>query len=280
MNTDNRYTRLEPFHLKDNDRAEIKEVYTPDQTRDWTKLNYTYSDLAEAAAGATNKDWTLNEEVYKANLRNRMIDLYDSCAHIFQSVVSHPPANVPKKLQRLHRDLTSYSDNKWLDYIVNIVYDRYALNGSPYSIEFYLGASETADNMRAHPVNYVGHVYTFSNSKGETCGNCKSQQIAGVLSRAQVPLTLHLLHHFNDSVDEHNLTGFTQDAIHEYLQKHLHWRFVALGGQEIPAEQFPKTYITVLGGKAELNEANSAIYHSHEPLPLITHGKPGGLKVA
>lgn len=285
MNIDNHFTRLEPFHLKDNDQAKVKEVYTPEQTRDWTKLNYTYSDLADAAVENTNPDGTLNEGNYKAALLKRMNGLYASSATLVKSLVRSPPSNAPEKLQRLHQDLASFGENKWPDYIINVVYDRYALNGSAYSIEFYLGASETVDKVRARPGNFVGQVYTFSNSKSETCGNCRSQQAEGVLSRAQVPLTLHLLNHAKDSVDDHRLAAFKEGEIHEYLKDHLHWRFVLLGGEELPAERFPRTYITVLGGTAELTKSNEdgdqfAAYHGHGPLPEVTEGKPWGLKAA
>ncbi|KIW83062.1 hypothetical protein Z517_02305 [Fonsecaea pedrosoi CBS 271.37] len=92
------------------------------------------------------------------------------------------------------------------DCLINIIYDRYALGGRPYSIHFFIGDvinAEISGNVSAlEHLRHVGSVYTFGRAfgdgDGEHCEDCSQKAEARVLSTAQVPLTISLIHHAED----------------------------------------------------------------------------------
>lgn len=284
---DDRWTLLQPFHMKDNDPE--MSTYTSDECRDFTKLNYTYDDLDDAASGALKTDGSgmLDEEKYTAALRRRMNEMYPGSANVLATMKKDPVLQVPVGLMPSRDDIIGGEPTPWNDFIINVLYDRYALQGAAYSIEFYLGGPKARRKTTFHPRNFVGRVYTFSNGQGESCPNCTSQETAGILSRGQVPLTLHLLHHAIDSVDDHSLDPSADDGVEEYLKNHLQWRFVRFGGEVVSASLFSKTRVTVLRGSGELRGPDKEylrgsgdhvpVYRNYSALPHITAGKAWGV---
>ncbi|KAJ3941953.1 hypothetical protein N0V92_013830 [Colletotrichum tropicale] len=246
--SDNRQTPLQPFHLKDNDPE--KQVYTADLTRDWNKLGYSYDVLQEIAAveGVLDTDGTLKEEAFKSVLRAKLDSLYPSAS--VQGGPDKKLAPIPTQNEKMG-DIKWYSgtpeEATWNDYIINVDYDRYASGGDSYSIEFFLGGPRAADaTNNFHPLNYIGCVYTFSGGQLEKCGNCSNQAEKGVMSRGQLPLTVHILQQAADEI--HLLKTYEEDKVAKYLTEHLKWRFVLLGGKEASGTLYPKTVVTVLKG--------------------------------
>ncbi|KAI8229146.1 hypothetical protein K4K54_001758 [Colletotrichum sp. SAR 10_86] len=220
---DNRRTPLQPFHLKDNDPE--KQAYTADLTRDWNKLGYSYDVLEEIAnvEDVVDTYGTLKEEAFKSALR--------------------------AKLGSLPEEAT------WNDYIINVDYDQYASGGSSYSIEFFLGGPRAVDaTNNFHPLNYIGCVYTFSGGQRGKCGNCSNQAEKGVMSRGQLPLTVHILQQAADEI--HSLKTYEQDRVAKYLTEHLKWRFVLLGGKVVSEKRFPDTVVTVFKGTGRFKIEN------------------------
>jgi tyrosinase len=263
-------------------------------------MNYQYDDLAALAEGALLPDKTLDEEKFTHNHKASINATYPSTAHLVQSIRASPEIDAPAGLA----PVTGDKSKSWNDYIINVVYDRYALGGRSYSIQFYLGGPENANETHFQTQNYVGQVYTFGGGSASlegSCGNCKTQSDHGVLSCGQVPLTIQLLHHSLDSVGDHPLKDFTE--VEEYLALHLRWRYIGMGGMVVDAEQFPKTKVAVLRGVGKVPQAepvapahedarvyslqvNTAsgpqvamppVYSGYQALPSITEGKPGGL---
>ncbi|KAK2680272.1 Tyosinase, C-terminal [Fusarium oxysporum f. sp. vasinfectum] len=91
---------------------------------------------------------------------------------------------------------TSTENETWNDYVINVIYDRYALGGSSYSIQLWLGGDgENSDTTFRDEENLIGQVYSFAGmdpSEGG-CSNCASQKGKGVLFRAQVLLTIRIV---------------------------------------------------------------------------------------
>lgn len=86
-----------------------------------------------------------------------------------------------------------------------------------------------------------------------SCTNCKTQASKGILSCAQGPLTIQLLHHTFDGLKDHLKDDF--NYIEKYLDLHLRWKIVGIGGVEIDRddlEKFSKTEITVCEKLANL----------------------------
>ena len=95
-------------------------------------------------------------------------------------------------------DCTLPGTDDFHDYIINVVYDCYALGGLAYSILFFIGKPPENLSTYRQSDNFLGAVYTFSNPVNNAdgsvaCENCAQQSSAKVLSKAQIPITLPLL---------------------------------------------------------------------------------------
>ncbi|KIL84922.1 hypothetical protein FAVG1_11792 [Fusarium avenaceum] len=284
---------LEPFHRNDDDPE--KEVWTSQACRDWTDMNYQYDDLAELAQEIVRKRGEFDEEEYRNELHAHINNLYPATGHLIQSMMKHQ--NSPEGLQ------ASYADTEfWNDYIINVVYDRYAMDGLSYTIEFFLGGPKNENSTHFDTHNYIGHVYSFggrlSTSEG-SCSNCKRQAEEETLSCAQVPLTIHLLQHVKDNILDHSIADLSQ--VEDYLRLHLRWRVVKYGGEmmsdDVFESKFPKTRISVLrglGSNVDLETAPipdetfnpmdtkpsfSTVYSNYTFLPEVTDGKSCGLQM-
>lgn len=272
---------LEPFHRKDNDPE--KEVWTAQACRDWTELNYQYDDLAEVTERTIRKHGRFITGKFQRELRSHIDTIYPGTGHLIESMAGYStiPIGIEPRQSRT---------GSWKDYIINVVYDRYALDGLSYTIQFFIGGPPGEDTTTFEKHNYIGHVYSFggrqSTSEG-SCMNCKRQAAAQVLSRAQVPLTIHLLQHAKDNIPDHSLKDFGK--IEEYLRLHLRWRLVKYGGEVISEQGFKKNFsklqISVLRGTGRIKPGSvqsagsvSSLYSDYIPLPEITDGKPGGLQ--
>lgn len=236
---------LYPFHDQDNG-DEKKDFWTADKCRDWTVFNYQYDDLMDLSKKALNEDKTLDEKKFQCLLRGYINEIYPCTEKLIWAIDETKGINIPKNLR------PEGHNNLWHDYIINVVYDRYALGGRSYTIKFFLGGPKNEDKTRYEPQNYVGSVYTFGGgvrSSEESCSNCKSQADSAVLSCAQVPLTIQLLHHAIDGVTDHPLKDFGD--VGEYLKLHLRWKVIAFGGVELEEKDlgpFHRTKITVYRG--------------------------------
>ncbi|KAL6405092.1 tyrosinase precursor [Ilyonectria robusta] len=298
------HNNVHPFHNKtDGDPA--KDVWTAELCRNWTDLGYQYDDLMKLSQNALAPDGTLDEQKFISDLQVYINATYPSTAHLVNAIREAPKVETPEGLAPDDADEKSKS---WKDYIINVLYDRYALNGRSYTIEFYLGGPENQPKTHYEPQNLVGRIYTFGGgvrSSEAGCSNCKKQSDAGVMSCGQVPLTIELLHHALDHVHDHPIANFNE--VEDYLKLHLRWRFVQSGGAVLDASNFPNTEISVLRGvgrprqvkktaapeggvryfamEALSLEANAAaptlppVYSDYEALPEITQGKPGGAPI-
>lgn len=239
---------LYPFH--DTDDGDMYSGYwTARKCRDWTKLNYHYDDLMDLSQNALNPDKTLNEPKFQRLLQAYIHKTYPCTEYLIRDIQDNQHAHIPVGLTP---DIPDISDNSWKDYVINVRYDRYALGGQSYTIKFYLGGPTNQDITDFEPQNFVGSVYTFGGGSRKTrdsCANCKTQADAGVLSCAQVPLTIQLLHHTIECVRDHPIEKF--DNVEKYLELHLRWKFFGFGGYEVDEEDldpFHKTQVTVLRG--------------------------------
>lgn len=282
--------KLWPFHTKDNGDPN-EDVWTSDMCRDWTKLGYQYDTLLpNPHSGAISPDGTLDEEQYRVDLQTYIAATYPGTWHLVDAILDKKKENTPKGL------MLDDSDGSFRDFIINVEYDRYALNGHSYSIKFYLGGPKEKNETIFSRENMIGQVYSFSGGGRDPeanagCVNCEKQAEAKVMSRAQVPITLQLMHHVLDDQEDHPIEDFLQ--VEKYLELHLRWKYIQLGGLERPASDFPNTKISVWKGAgkpmvvpppSERNGFTSAEpvrlptqYHGYEPVHNATEDKAGGL---
>ncbi|KAJ4319923.1 hypothetical protein N0V84_006106 [Fusarium piperis] len=274
---------LLPFHNVATDKHDTG-FWTSEGVRDWTKLNYSY-DILTPAPIAILDNGSLNEEVYKAELLAKINNTYTSTGEYYRKLYEDEKIT--------NEEFFGPNNTKfhtWNDYIINVIYDRYALNGSSYVIEFWLGGrDQDRESTFQDPENLVGSIYSLagmtpsSSIKPGGCANCGSQRDNKVLSRGQVTLTIPLISQALNKDFKH-LKNVRRHHVVEYLKNHLHWRFVPIGGgPERPASDFPDTVISVLRGtgkyvgQSKTKKDLPPKYASYEIQYDPTEGKPAGL---
>lgn len=102
---------------------------------------------------------------------------------------------------------------------------RYALDGIPYTIVFYL-------HLKDGSYKCLGGVYTFSTKLSDAqdterggCDNCREQKKAGVLASAQIPLTYTLY----ERQEWHNLGKLLPvKETADIIRQHLCWKVVGV----------------------------------------------------
>ena len=250
---------LPPFHHDTQNGS-----WTSDMGRDWRLSNYQYDDLKDMPPGEPTAE-------FQALLRQHINELYPSTSSIVAST-----------------DYT-LADHTFYDYVINVVYDRYALNGRAYSILFYIGEPTKDFSASKSDPNFVGAVYTFSapfvSASGKiTCDNCGRQQAAKALSKAQIPLTLPLIRRTRLISDGYSTIPATllgplkPDKVEQVLHHGLKWYFVALGGREVELSKFPDTEVAVLQGTGKHPVADHIMprYTDYTKLTDATKNKPLG----
>ncbi|KAI1814571.1 common central domain of tyrosinase-domain-containing protein [Poronia punctata] len=224
---------LKPFHTKDKGDP-YRDYWTSTMTRDWTRCNYQYDDLVPNP-GSINPDGTLNEEQYRADVLDHIQDIYPSTKRYIQAI------RLDDKTK--YEDIFDPDTDIFEDYTLNVLYDRYALEGRSYTIEFILEGRD------------IGQVSAFAGLPPESggCPNCASQKEKKVLSRGQVPLTLTLLFLALEA-SYRRLNSLKRNEVADFLTSRLRWRFVQLGGNQKPAEDFPKTKISIWHGTEKIKD--------------------------
>ena len=253
---------LAPFHYDTG-----KNLWTPDRARDWRNLYYQYDDLQDMPDGEPTPE-------YQSHLRAYIATLYPPTSSVL--------ADLP--------GLNNEDQDTFNDYIINVVYDRLALNGTAYSIMFYLGERQQPFSASQADPNFIGSVYTFSrpfeqNDGSVTCANCKQQKESKVLSKAQVPLTLPIIRRLSNIESGHYglpvpVGRLEPDKITTILNRALKSYFVRIGGEEIdPARFADSTQITVLKGVGRHPQEGHAFpwYGKYKRLQAATERMPLGL---
>ena len=250
---------LQPFHYDTQ-----AHVWTSNMCQNWQVFRYQYDDL-QPPPTALESDGSINPEAYRTGLQERISKLYPGTSEAIRRTPGYTIAG-----------------DKFHDYIINIVYDRYALQGRAYTILFFIGdPPENVATYRTH-ANYVGSVYTFSSpivgADGAVgCDNCKKQASAGILSKAQVPLTVPLM--IQAERNPRFVSGpLEPDDVKQVLQVGLKWVFVEIGGRQRPASDFPNTKIAVYHGKGHHPREGAYLptYGGYVHMPEATEGKELG----
>ncbi|KAJ5812716.1 Di-copper centre-containing protein [Penicillium robsamsonii] len=165
-----RNNELAPFH-----RTE-KEFWKSDDVQDWRKLGYEY-EILKGRTHSCEDDQKKIQGNIATLYGNHTKDLFDG---------------LPKQ------------DDRQDDFVITVIYDKYALNGGAYKINLFL---EGAKNFRGpESEGFVASIYNFSGSLASgACGNCQQQKADGVKCIAQVPATVPIRYHLkreNKRLDE------------------------------------------------------------------------------
>ena len=251
---------LLPFHYDKQ-----KSLWTSNRARDWRDSNFQYDDLKDMPAGPPSKE-------YQAQIQSHVDSLYKSTSSWVQDEAG-----------------LTFDDGLFHDYVINVVYDRYALNGRSYSILFYIGRPEQIFSNYKEDPHFVGIVSTFSAplltaDGGVSCDNCGKQKEANVFSKAQVPITVPLIQ-LRGRID----TGAFQspigplgplkpEVITKILESALNWYFIEAGGRVMSPSEVPKTEIAVLGGRGAHPTEDRIMprYQGYKKLHHATYNKKLG----
>jgi tyrosinase len=284
LNSKDDQALLNPFY-QDTE----SHVWTSAETRRTTKFNYTYDTMLDALQeNCRNSDGSINEEAWSQNLRTSINGLYGGPAQA--------AALVPDEVAK-----TQDFD----DYVINIIYDRYALDGTAYSIDFFTGNPPAFAAQTALDKNFVGRLYTFSYralddadddadengsaGAGVACPNCKQQQAAGVLSAGQIPLTIPLMAQAANPEPAYeeitSVRAAKRKEVEEYLAKYLAWQYSRTGSGVLSSNfKFPKTKVFVLRRNSSVKMDGekapaTPVYGEYQVLVGVTQGKEGGATV-
>ncbi|CAG8195279.1 unnamed protein product [Penicillium salamii] len=152
---------LTPFH-KDTDGT----FWKSDDVREWQKLGYDYEILK--GRGHANE--------HRQEILDDIKSLYGR--------------HVETRLDKLPKGPHGEND----DYVITVVYDKFALNGAPYKINLFLDETEASSDEKfrgPESEGFVASIYNFSGSLSSSpCGNCEKQKSEGVKCVAQVPATI------------------------------------------------------------------------------------------
>ena len=149
------HDKSKPYPVKPKDGTkpeEDKDFWTANKCRDWTVFNYQYDDLMELSEKALGPKGDLNEEKFKKLLQAYIHKTYPCAEHLIRDIKENDHVHVPAGLKP---KVPGVSDGSWKDYIINVRYDRYALDGQSYTIKFFLGGPEDQDETHYEPQNFL-----------------------------------------------------------------------------------------------------------------------------
>ncbi|KAH8432716.1 tyrosinase [Aspergillus melleus] len=170
-----RYNDLTPFRKPDG------QFYKSDDVEKWRDLNYDYGILQDDQTGTKKKP------ADRETIINRVCELYGD--HVRDLYARIPDSN-NKTDDEKERD----------DYVITVVYNKYALCGAPYTINVFLGEVSAGSYSGPGSQGFVGSIYNFSGSL-ENCPNCKKQAEEGVKHIAQVPATIAARHFIRNNLE-------------------------------------------------------------------------------
>lgn len=154
-----------------------------------------------------------------------------------------------------------------VEYVANVVLERWALNGS-YTIYFFMGKPRE-EKAQAYPFanNLIGSFSVFANP---------GMGMNHVLSAGSVPLTRSLRLQIGGGL----LQSLSRLLVIPFLQAALEWRVATTNNQIIPNDQVPGLEVSVVTAEYTPPSSPNAfpIYKAFNALPDITHRKAGGLR--
>ncbi|KAI9713808.1 MAG: hypothetical protein M1820_000538 [Bogoriella megaspora] len=255
--------KLTPFYHK---FPTTIDIFDSDNVRDWTQFGYQY-DTLQHKPGQTDKE-------YIQGIREYIDQNYATTA----PVLLHDPASIG-------RDKLVTSEHEFHDYIIDVIYDRLALGGAPYTLYFFLGDTISTNISTIKTTNeklprFVGSVYTFSRrltgGNQPHCANCARQANEGSLSTAQIVLTDALYYHV--AAPGTGLDRMAPDQVQPYLEQNLQWVAVSASGDVVDMQHLPRTKVFVLKGKVQhyRQHGTPSDFERYVAMASVTNGKPGG----
>ncbi|KAG8405442.1 hypothetical protein J3458_022097 [Metarhizium acridum] len=214
---------LAPFHINKEGK-----FYNSNDARYCEKLGYTYQDLVRTTT-----------DQLKIDLQNKYGKHTKKLQPVFQGI-----------------PVPGIGEETFPDYIINVEYDRFALGGEPYSVEFHL---ETTNDQNQAECCTLGSFHNFTSPVVPDCENCQKQQDKGAKSKAQVPITLPL----NGLVINpgfRDVTSLQPDHVNALLEQQLRISVSKLTGEQILPKDLPGFHVTIQVGRAKLPHVSLDVF--------------------
>ncbi|KAK4227792.1 common central domain of tyrosinase-domain-containing protein [Podospora fimiseda] len=268
---------LRPFHKDETGTT----YWNSNDIRDTAPLGYTYPELEKWKY--IDAEGNYDHDAHKAALSVYLNTSYNAAARAaFLATATRNPgeeAQDPESAKPTLQGLQLFSSPPtpkadiigYDDYVVNIIYNRFALSGRPYTIHIFVGkvpdrVPYTFDDPEG---SLVGQVFTFSTPADRLgtdadvgCVNCRQQQAGEVMSSGTVVLTNALItrwknqlthtprHRFNPDDVPTVLPSMKPEDVIPFLKTNLRWRVTSLG-EVVPTEELKSLRVSVAVGKAD-----------------------------
>lgn len=286
---------LRPFHKEDG------TYWTSNDVRETAPLGYTYPELEKwkYVDDQGNYDAAAHKAALHAYL-HKVHNVSAKAAFLARQTADPGEEGKPGLLQLQLTTTDPMPEEDILgfdDYVVDVIYNRFALGGLPYTIHIFVGKVPdqlpyTFDDPEG---SLVGQVYTFSSPADQLgtdaevgCINCRSQEAAEVLSSGTVVLTNALItrwknqlkhtprHRMPDSAPDVLASMKPEDVI-PFLKTNLRWRVTSVNGV-VPREELKELRVSVAAGKADhyADRTKPSRFYDYQGAYEVTEGRPQG----
>lgn len=147
------------------------------------------------------------------------------------------------------------------DYVANVIFEKYALDGYPFTIRFFIGqVPEGGYSEISRAQTQVGEIYNFVDPvefDKPNCENCARQARAHLKITGQVPLTNALLTRFKqriphetDSGEKMTLQSMEPEHVVPFLREQFHWRVNDNKGHMVDKTRITGMKVSVAAGTA------------------------------
>ncbi|KAL9607640.1 MAG: hypothetical protein Q9167_007463 [Letrouitia subvulpina] len=281
---------LRPFH-KDRDG----HYWTSNDAREVTALGYTYPGLEKWKY--RNLDGSYDQATHIKELTRTLNTDYNSAWSAVQKarLTADPNTDSGLKLQSLSSLIAATHvdpvDIHIDDYVVNVIYEKFALNGTSFTIHIFVGkVPDQLPYSFQEPGTQVGEIFNFSTEPGSAgnspagCQNCRNQQHDHSKSTGRVVLTNALITRFKNRVPHEpdddgprTLAGMEPHHVVPFLKSNFHWRVTSMGTLLDP-EAIPSLKVSVAVGKAShyADRTKLSEFHDYKGAFEVTQGRPGG----
>lgn len=229
--------------------------------RDLTVFGYTYPELQNGGSsqdvmGTVNSLYGPNASGIAGSVKTRrdlIGDLGDTAGSVTDGIGD---------------GLSQILASKNTEYIANVAFPRWALDGS-YTIYLFMGEPTKEDaNSYQFVNNLIGSVNVFANP---------GMSANKLISTGSVPLTRSLASQIGGKL----LGSLESVLVIPFLQKALQWRIATSEGRIVNSDTLEGFEVSVVNADFTPAASDDAfpIFKSFRTLPDITDGKAGGLKI-
>ncbi|KAF2004872.1 Di-copper centre-containing protein [Amniculicola lignicola CBS 123094] len=280
---------LRPFHNKTGN------YWTSDEARHVAYCGYTYSGLEKWMY--TKSDGSYDGERHIKALNVRLNQDYNSARSAAEKseLTADPGQEGPRLMSMAALQVEAKKAPIDLigidDYVINLIYEKFALGGAGYSIHFFIGKvpSQTPyvyDNLSTQ----VGEVVNFSaepRNLGITptgCENCEAQLNDHTQSSGRLILSNALITRWKNQVDHEPegdgpriLESMRPEHVVKFLKHNLHWR-VTSNGLPVHLTSMPSLKISLGVGKADhfADLTKESHFYEYRGAFEVTQGRLGG----